>query len=355
MTTAVLNSANPIQATPFCDKIYKTIRVIGESVGRVLYGIVLAIIAIACRIFSRAWALTFRAMAEYQWYRAETLRKAYWAFEETELIEFSCNGCWPAPPADTELAALRQRYGSDTIDRWLQIGTEEVPLKSENLKRVGIGICSGMSLDFIEQYLLQIQAGKSPMEAVRAICSRYVEGASDKAQLAQIFQAAVDDTMLRTKEWNRLAQCRKEQRQKVSFSPEEASLRKHLNQAFPGTLLTDIRAHLARDQILGQQFGLNLGSAEIYVYHSLPQNYPASFSQFLEALPNGCYRTVIAFTGGAHAKSLIKTDTHYFLFDSNYGTLVFEKSAFPQKFWDLGKSYFTPGSCTLSLSPCSLK
>ncbi|MGB7977747.1 MAG: YopT-type cysteine protease domain-containing protein [Chlamydiales bacterium] len=353
----------------------------GQFLGRILYALGLLIASVAYRIFSRDIACTYFSMASTQFNRGSNALVTYCQFGE-KLIDFSYNGCVIAPSSDTEQNALRARYGSNAIDQWLRIGTKEIPLKPEKLKRVETGICLGMTLDFLKQYLQQMQAGVSPMEAIREISSRYVTGAPDQAQLAQIFYSALDSTHVIEKEWAHLDASMEgqrtdtlrwfdQQREQIRALSREQILERltqvqtqcneRLNNfrvdALSKKIVAIARIETQRDEIASNQFGLQMGSARIYAHEEISAEYDVEFSQFLEELPNGCYAGGFRAKGCAHAVTLIKSsDSQYFLFDPNFGTLVFKKNEIAEKLWNIGKSFYLKnGLCSLSFSSCRLQ
>ncbi len=306
---------------------------------------------------------------------------AYCKFGDN-LIDFAYNGCVIAPTSDTEQNALRARYGSDEIDRWLQIGTVEIPLKTEKLQRVETGISLGMTLDFMEQYLQQIQSNIPPMEAIRKISSQYVTGAPDRAQLAQIFYTALDLTTMIEREWvslNASLQKRREdsiswfnnqldltlslprEQQFEEITRTETRARELLSHFWRETLSTRIKSMVQieaqRWKIVSHQFGLQVGPAQIYVCEKLSTGDNAALSQFLEGLPNGCYAGTFLSEECAHAITLIKaSDNQYFLFEPNVGTLVFVKNEIAENLLNIGRLlHFENKACTLSFSSCRLE
>jgi hypothetical protein len=354
MTTAATNHLIQTNYIPFCDMRCKGVRVLGQFVGRTLYALVLLVVSLVCRIFSKDLASIYFSMANVQSERGGSALDAYLRFGSS-LIDFSYNGCMLAPSSDTEQNALRARYGSQAIDPWLQVGTEEIPLKLEKLKRAEGGICLGMSFDFIKQYLQEIQRGVSPMQAVREISSRYVTGAPDSAQLAQIFYRALDRIQALEKAFEQVDREIEEQEERLEepLRHTEAALAKII---LSKSLLAIEKIEAQQDKIVGQQFGLQLGPPEIYVPDEPLTDCTAPFIQFLTELPNGCYKGRFRSVGGAHGIALIKSDDHCFLFDPNIGTLAFGKHEIAEKLWEIGKSsYLTKKAGSLSFSACRLQ
>lgn len=378
-----------INSTPFCDTRCKSIRVFCQFLGRSLYALALLIASLVCQIFSKNLACVYFSMASIQFNRGANALSSYYKFGEA-LIDFSYNGCIIASPSDTEQNALRARYGSNEIDQWLQIGTEETPLRLEKLKRKEGGLCLGMTLDFIKQYLQQIQHALSPMEAIREISSLYITGASDKAQLAQIFYFALDSTHAIEKECAQLSafmenqqadalRCLDEQQKQIfAIKPSALTFGNQTNQilekltqlktqynerlnklqsdAISRRLLAMARIEAQCNEILANQLGLQVSPARIYAHEGISAKYDVDFSQFLEDLPNDCYAGVFRSKGCAHAVALIKaSDNQYFLFEPNVGTLALRKDESAEKLWNIGKSYLKNGLCSISFSSCRLK
>lgn len=365
MAAIAINPIIKINSTPFCDTSCKGIRVFGQFMGRSLYALSLLIASVACRVFSRDLACTYFSMARTQFNRGGNALVAYYMFGE-RLIDFSYNGCVIAPSSDTEQNALKSRYGSDVIDQWLRIGTEEIPLKLEKLKSEEEGICLGMTLDFIKHYLQQIQAGLSPMEAIRKISSRYVTGAPDQAQLAQIFFSALDPTPAIKKAWALIyAPLKKRLEEQFAvvrkLTPEGllqmmTKVREYWNNFFdhalPQMKLAIAQIPAQRMEIVTNQFGLQQEPAQIYTCKEISAECDAEFSQFLKKLPNGCYVGVFQTKECPHAVTLIKSsDNQYFLFDPNFGTMVFRENEIAKNLWNTVKSFYLKnGSCNFSFS-----
>ncbi len=381
MTTAAVNSPIKINSTPFCDASYKGVRVFGQFLGRSLYALGLLIVSVACRIFNRDLGCMYVSMARFQFNRGGSALVTYFKFGD-KLIDFSYNGCVIASSSDTEQNALRARYGSNTVDRWLQIGTDAIPLNPEKLKRVEQGVCLGMTLVFMKEYLQQIQIGVSPMEAIHEVSLRYVTGASDEAQLAQIFYSALGSTQLIEREWVTLDAAMdrrqtdilrwlKEQQELARTLPREQILAQltlvqtqfnerfnsFRSDAFSNKIRAISRIEAQCDEIVGNQFDLQMGPARIYAQEEISVEYDVQFSQFLEELSNGCYAGGFRAKECAHAVTLIKvSDNQYFFFDPNLGTLALKRNEIAGTLWNIGRSfYLRNGLCSLSLSSCRLR
>ncbi|HSW71861.1 MAG TPA: YopT-type cysteine protease domain-containing protein [Chlamydiales bacterium] len=401
MTAITINPDIKINSTPFCDKYCKGVRVFSQFVGRSLYALGLLVVSVACYIFNRDLSHTYYLMAGNQFNLGGNKLFTYFRFGN-ELVDFSYNGCTPAFSSDTELNALRVRYGTQVVDSWLKIGTKKIPLKQEKLARVGKGICFGMSLDFMKEYLIKIQMGISPIEAIREISSNYVNGASDKAQLAQIFYRALDITQIIEKEYTRwdtwLKQKIEETVQWVNEKHEETVrlLHEHYDQAralpedqsiqklkeieaqsdkiltqfdeqaeeqvnnfrlekISNKRLAFARISARRCKIISKHFGLQMGPPRTYCQEEVPTDINIKFTQFLENLQDGCYLGGFNAGEDSHAIGLIKSNSQYFLFEPNFGTFVFEQNAIPEKLWDIGKTFYLKnGKSSLSFSSCWL-
>lgn len=380
MTAVAINQPVGVAPTPFCVTSCKSIRVFCRFLGQSLYALGLLIVSVACRIFSRDLAHMYLSMARAQFNQGGNALITYFKLG-ARLIDFSYNGCVIAPSAETEQKALRARYGSDTIDRWLQIGTEEIPLEPEKLKRVEHGICLGMTLNFVKQYLQQIQASVSPIEAIRKISSQYVTGAPEEAQLAQVFYSALDSTHLIEREWARFdatlereekanLQWLKNQQDSIRTLPRDRILKELSNletqcderlnsfrcKALSNKITTIANIEAKRAEIVSSKFGLQMGAPRIYAHEEISTKNDSEFSKFLEELPYGCYIGGFRAKECAHAVTLIKSvDSQYFFFDPNLGTFVFEAHEIAEKLWNISKSFYLKnGMCSLSFSSCRL-
>ncbi len=387
-----LSSVFPATTEPFCDKSFKGARVCGMFLEGGVSALSFLVVSAVCRIFSGALADTYFSMARTEFARGFNAPVTYFRFTDA-LIDFSYNGCVLPPPSDTELNALRAHYGTDTINNWLKIGTEKMPLKKEKLTRIEEGICLGASLDFIKQYLEKIRLDMSPLEAIRRNSSRYVMGAPEEAQVTQIFYSALDLATLKKKEYNRINHLL-EERKRVAHQWSTSKKNQETEQArtMPSHAIRqriaelkveiDKRSRIFRDEtlsdeisamarirqqqhtIIGSQLGIQIGPARIYVVEKMSPDYRTKFSQFLGELSFGCYLGEFDSErlGGLdserkrHAISLVKTNREYFLYDPNFGTLVFERNTIAEQLWDLLESFCSQnGLSKLSFSLCSLR
>lgn len=371
-------TVNSSSSTPFCDKNCKAVRVIGKFLKGNVYALALLIASLVCRIFSKKKSEILYSMAGFQFNKGGHCLTSYFNYKSA-LIDFSYNGCVIPPSSSTELNAIRRRYGSDVVDYWLQIGTEEIPLKLDKIKRAEHGVCLGMSLDFIEQYLLRIKAGCLPLDAIREVSSRYVNGAPEKAQIAQIFYIAVCSAQLIAKEKIRLDHLLNENESKIKLWLKEQQdearklpsdqLSERLNAVSLElkTRLKDFKEKGLSMKICGiaqveeqrqvevcNRFGLHFDPSQIYATDTYAK-YDEEFGHFINAIPDGCYRGIFRAKGYAHATVLIKWNDNYCLFDPNKGTLVFESPAIYKKLWQIGKDCFNKhGICSFSVSKASL-
>ncbi len=377
-----LSSVVSANTVPFCDKSYKGARVCGMFLAEGVNGLSFLVASTVCRIFSETLADTYLSRARTAFKRGFTQSLTYFTFGDA-LIDFSYNGCVPPPPSDTELNALRAHYGTDVIDRWLHIRTEKIPLKDEKLTRIEEGICLGASLDFIKQYFEKTRLEMPPLEAIRRNSSRYVMEAPKEAQITQIFRSALDLTPLLEKERNQInlfleKRAREELEWRTmqgdqalqechtisddAFLERVAALQAQLdertrifrNEVISNQISSAVRIRQQYHTIIGNQLGLQIDDARIYTLEEMLPGYDPEFRQFLEELPEGCYLGGFYSENKTHAISLVKTNGKYFLYEPNFGTLVFEKNAIAKQLWNLWRSlYFENEVSTLSFSLCS--
>ncbi len=130
-----INHSTTIDVTPFSELCCQGIRVYGECVVRNLYALALLVVAAVCYIFSEVLAESYFASACYQSDRQFCMFNTYMDYGSS-VINFSYNGCKAVLTAETEEEALRNHYGSDVIDEWLKIGTDDTYVDLNYLERI---------------------------------------------------------------------------------------------------------------------------------------------------------------------------------------------------------------------------
>ncbi len=195
-----------------------------------------------------------------------------------------------------------------------------------------------MVLDFAEKYLRKIEDGISPVKAITQISGEYVAGASDKAQLAQIFyHALTGDTI----PYESLTATMPQIHPLMSYEEglenvitTEAMLAQLSElEKFPELETAKLAIELTHSNLIAQQFGLTVTFPKIYMHENFEKECDFDFKQHLEDLPNGCYLTSFGNQKSAHATLLIKVDGEYFLFNPSHATLAYDVDELAEHMW----------------------
>jgi len=391
--SAVSSIQETSTSTLFCDQNFQDFRVLANSVSRRCIGIFYKIISSCSWIFSQSTSHHFNSLSIYHFSRAVTEPSAFLR-HGSRVVDFATNITTRVKEIDgeNEIDALKRMYGNETIALWSEIGNQEIPLNQSKLTRLEMvddGCCYGMSLDFISHYLKKIKEGKMPMEAVKAIAPRYVEGAPDEAQLLQIFSSALDlskiekayqktlepklDAFRReTKKWFR------EEREKIfKLTPDingeehrnrmanhQAELAQRMKNLKNGrvagfTEMSSDKAKIAfqRNKIGAEKVGLStqlVGLCTIEEAES--QAMGPNFQHFVDQLPQGVYHVSLSPNEKVgHSIVFINTGDLCFIHEPNYATLALSKEEAAKELWNIGKElYLTNDLCSMSFSSMTL-
>lgn len=183
-------SQQPI-ITPFCDQNFKTLRLLAKEVYRLHLKMFYIIASLFYWFFNKDLSFSCDSLAKYHIHRTNDTTIC----RESEVINFSVNrqSYFQEPSSQIPVwEQLEDRYGKEEIDRWSRLGAGKMPLEV-TLKNLSPnkGECFGNSLDFICHYLHLRKKGMTPLDAVKLVSSRYVEGTPKEAQLIQIFGHAL--------------------------------------------------------------------------------------------------------------------------------------------------------------------
>jgi hypothetical protein len=284
-------------------------RVALDSITRICLAIFYEILSFACWAFSNRLSHHYHSLASYHFEKGAGKLFSSLNFGG-EIIDFSLNSSTRIkellPPSMSEEQALREVYGEKAIDRWLRIETDEFPIKKSALCRKEMvlnGCCLGMCFDFLSSYLKHTQRSQSPLDAIKAIAPNFTDGASDEAQLAQTFYAALDFSL---------------------------ALAKYQD---------PVQVEAKREQLIANQFGLQLNQTVPYKCNHILDALEPDFITFIDQLPNGAYKVAIMpdSTCG-HALLFIKTKNAHFIYDPTSATLLTENA--PARIWDISKQFF---------------
>jgi hypothetical protein len=362
--------------TPFCDIKDQTPYLIHDCLCKSLYALSMVIRSVATLFFDRDHSYTYLSTAYAAFFQGANPIFNYYEFGK-RVVNFSYNGCVIARSSDTELNALNARYGSQVVGQWLTIGTKEIRLNTKKLKRVEDGTCIGMSLDFAQRFLQSLQNRTLASDAIRLISSRYITGAPDQAQLAQIFSKALDMTEVESIKRDRIAQMTKETTEElereahriageVAKTPpfEEAVFKNRFDPVKKKILAQNkrkmIQENIAIDskrlKIIGEQLGLQVGNPEICILDEIRFKPDPDFKNTVESLAEGCHLISFRDNQVGHLAVLIKSsDGHYYLFDPNIGTLDFKDTEIVESLWKITTtSYLKNLGSSISFSLCTL-
>jgi hypothetical protein len=287
-----LNSSH----THFCDKNHKSLRVQIEATARIFLACLCKISASKTHSLSEKTCYFFDQIGNYQLSRGLTLLSCYQKFGPV-VIDFVPNVQKRMnafkKTHQTEEKALYRIFGDEMITKWLQPDSLKHDVKKVILKRMEIDdCCLGMTVDFLRLYLLQLDEGKTSLEAIKAISSRYVKGAPDEAVLAQIFNAAYQYSLVM---------------KMLEGNPNLKETCDELKSS--GELLIGI----------AQKCGL------IFEPVDLTGSLTKSWEHALAELPNAAFMislyAPIKENKSGHAFGLVKGNEGYFIFDPGHGIL----------------------------------
>jgi hypothetical protein len=338
VTAAIFPAAVYPNTIPFCDKKFQKMRVVADFVNRICLALIYKIVHVATWLFSAEVSHRYHSLAKYEFYRCGTL----FDFIDYggEIVDFSTN-CFPRvkerlPKDVTELDRLRQIYGADKVDHLYR----EYPWKHLVERReITSGCCWGMSMDFISSYLQQLDEGMTPLEAVRHIAPHFVEGASDRAQLAHIFFPYSGPGKNR-EDFFRIVE--------EMAEANEDQLEKSRLDFYKSTV------------VLNDAFHLHAEESSVHVMKNYDKSVAqAPFEDFVDGLPAGCYEMTIYFSKGdlaktkGHSIAWIKTDEETnFIFDSNIGTLAVASDQSAARLWKILGKYVKKDNWIL-FTPCT--
>ncbi len=386
---AVANVADVRSSNAFCDRDFQCIRVVADSISRLCLALFYEILSLCSWVVSSAVSHHYASWASYQTNRAVNQLGAYLSFG-SEVVDFCINSSTRVkellPNHTTENEALRNIYGDAAIDRWSQIGTAKIPLDKARLSRremASDGCCFGMSLDFISHYLTEVRSGKTPLQAVKAIAGRYVDGAPDEAQLAQTFYAALDTSSLLATEKAALEPNFNAKNDEVqSWLKAEQHRIKGLGHREMPEQLTNLQDQLAKkmqnlrtetirdtftiraqveemqDEIMVNTFGCTSHMVSIYVCEEPNEDAFLEFEKIVNTLPHGTYHVGLSpDTHAGHAIVYIKTGTgEHFIHEPNFATLAIDPAASAARLWKIATDfYLKSGICSICFSACSLR
>jgi hypothetical protein len=299
-----------------------------------------------------------------------------------QVIDFAVNTSKRIKELDEtyKIDALEKMYGHKAIASWSKIGTQEIALQREKLaprEMMKEGCCLGMSFDFIDHYLQEITAGKTPIDAVKAVAPRYAEGAPDEAVLGQIFYSALDISRAREKQWTllkstvgkNLRHAKKALQEsearlrtfvgKKNFADEFAKHKKKSQQIEKDVETYNLNALVLSHgtgqeqctRIVAEKMGLILKKSAVYtINESKTQTMSGDFQQLVDQLPEGAYQIGLFSnkSSAGHSIAFIKTASQCFIHEPNFATLQSSRVEAAKMLWKVSKdSYLKEGLCVM--------
>lgn len=368
--TVVSRRSLPVRI-PFCDQNFQALRILVNSVNNFFMAFFYKIVSWSFWIFSKRISHHFNSLANYHMYRYCIFRGLIQLIPfhvfSGGIVDFALNTTTRVKEIDgqKEIDALKKMYGNHAIARWSE-RMQDVSLDQSKLARLEMaqtGCCFGMSLDFISHYWKEIKAGKMPMDAVKAIAHRYVEGAPDRAQLAQIFSNAIDIPIDMDQFYINKYKIIKTKFDKDTIDNLEKSIRfqyhfcKLPEAAFARVAIGKLNLFESEDwgrakhgilssklEIIAKKMGF---SAQLIIHYKIEEakrKMEPDFQQSIDQLPLGAYLVLLMpdddIRSDAHTLVFIKTEDKCFIFDPCFGTLVRANEESAKELWQGCRSYY---------------
>lgn len=216
---------------------------------------------------------------------------------------------------------LKKIYGKKKLKPFLKIGTADLPIERKLLRKNKFdrGCCFGMSLDFNARYLKKRERGIKQSKAIAQASRHYSGGATDRADLLQIFYKSLQIN-----------------------SPSDDKTTQLI---------------LDRWKTMSNQAGLSLDKKNscLFLEKKVSKKSDA-LKDFIKGLSDGVY--TVLFTppkGEGHAVSLIKEGKHYYLFNPDYGTFFLSLREFTKEIHEMSQAYAEDKECQIVCLHFTLK
>jgi hypothetical protein len=368
---------------PFCDKDFKSARLVLDLVNAVCSALFYKIVSSAyilgrtkyCHEMHRYYSLLAsneKDKARSVYYKIMTFKR-----HGSEIIDFGENGgshlnqvlanthlkIWQSGRFGTqskkEQQTLEYMYGSEIVDQWKYDTGMEIHFNHMNLKA---GCCLGMSLDFISCYLKELESGKSFVECAKAIAPQFAKGASNQAQMAQLCQDALIESY--TSPQSPFVQVQKwfsEEKDKIAYLPTKDQLsayHKLFDQFYKKLdLLThelcELEMHVLKDLTKGFAFE-SLDQAYRFAIGSSSDKQNAELNHFIQSAKQGVF--IVGLRDKmlrGHSIVFIRTgEGKDIIFDPNKGTLAVDSRLSAARLVGITKSI---GFNKISFVPINLK
>lgn len=356
----------PIQKEPvdcsFHGRKYKWLHVQSRILYSTMMGLFYRAMSFVCGLFKLHEAANrFQSMKDYHNYRVASTKSIYHVFDK-KIVNFSMNTTGMHKEGD-----VHKKYGPVLQEKINLAASEEIPIDHNGLQIPHImkGICSGMSMDFISQYLHQLKNGSNPLSVVKKVSQLYVEGGTKTAQMLQIICAAQNTSQINVSvhqkidEYFRLrgelSELFKQAKANALSKTETANFVRSTVQKYED-VYTEIDVLAAqsserRFQASGKIVNLNVKLNKIVFTEDIKEVL-AGFVEYFSGLEPGAYLLGLLdkkelkskSPDAKHAITYIKTSQDIgFIFDPNFATLVTTKDEQASFLWDFVKKQYIVG------------
>ncbi|NGX63443.1 MAG: hypothetical protein KR126chlam6_00855 [Candidatus Anoxychlamydiales bacterium] len=184
------------EQVPFCDQNFKLCRLAINSIFKFPQYMFYISASYVSRRFSENYSTYYNELSAHYFEQVRNRITTY-RFMGESVINFNCNHSSSRINGEffhvKTFEDLKKIYGESEIDRWNSTLPDELSLEND-LKVPYLfqtGCCFGISLDFINNFLKAIKAGKTPLDAIKLVSCRYKNGAQKQAELAQIIHVGL--------------------------------------------------------------------------------------------------------------------------------------------------------------------
>lgn len=374
----------------FCDQRFKLLKVTGHDLASLVKSVYFKVMSLACWV-SRNRGLTqkYRQLSKHHFEHSFDRLFAYFSYRK-HLVDFSVNSTShpqiPLKSFEEERAHLKQTYGDTFQKLHDKCSSDDIPINKDYLLQYPInkGICLGASVDFVSKYLHE--KSSNAFEAVKNVSRKFVNGGTPEACTTQILYYAQDmnkvkeqedarrDTLLKKFKQERedFLSTSEKMEEKLKKTKDESKVKKISKKILELKIqnvkvLDEMRRDICNLKVatsqkrlapLAKANGMKLDLAGVIIDDTAKkEGVPSELNEAFSKMPIGAYLTVLRnYSTYGHAVAFIKaSETEYFLFDPNIGTMRFESmEVFISKFWKLTKGFYnTTKTCDVEIYKCS--
>jgi hypothetical protein len=185
----------------FSEQRFKSLRILTATGAHVAKGLFYQILSSSYSLFKSEHAERYAALRNYH-YKSGLVRAYFYLIFKDAVIDFSVNSYLRIKENSslTDYEKLLQLYGKKAVTQQFHMKSQYYSVQKKHLRVGGMnskfgehsnGCCAGISFEFISSYLREIKMGKDDLEAVKVSALPFVNGATPKAELAQICLAAL--------------------------------------------------------------------------------------------------------------------------------------------------------------------